>query len=64
MNFTVVRPVRERSADAPSEKLQLLVQSAALPIAAAAMDLPYADRVVRLDFISGDFPRTIPGALD
>jgi hypothetical protein len=64
MIFTVVRAVREADATAPenADKPSRLVGAAVRSIAAAAMDIPYVDEVLRLDL--GDFPRTIPAALE
>ncbi len=64
MTFTVVRAVREAEAPAsePSDKLQGTIHHA-MPLSPAAMDLPYAEQVIRLDFVSGDFARTIPSGL-
>ena len=64
MTFTVVRAVRgaEPARFEPGGRLQRTVQNAASP-AAMPMDLPYAERVIRLDFTSADFPKTIPGSL-
>jgi hypothetical protein len=46
----------------PAEKLQGSVHRA-IRMPAVAMDLPYADRVIRLDFAAADFERTAPGGL-
>ena len=69
MNFTVVRAVRgtEPTASEPreqkrSDKLQGIIHGA-VPMPPAAMDLPYSDVVVRLDFVSAEFERTTPGRL-
>ena len=64
MNFTVVRAVRgsDLSPPAPTERLgrtSVLPPAAAAP---AAMDLPFAEEVLHLEI--GDFPKTVPGALD
>ena len=65
MIFTVVRAVRgiETTAAAEyQEKLQRLVRSMAPSVPAAAMNIPYADEVIRLNL--DDFPSTVPGALE
>ena len=65
MTFTVVRPVRDVESTAAAEyqaKLQRLVRTMTPSIRAAAMDIPYAEEIIRLDL--GEFPRTIPGALE
>ncbi len=64
MTFTVVRSVRgaETPASERGEKLQGTIHHA-MPLRPAAMDLPYAEQVIRLDFVSSDFARTITGAL-
>jgi hypothetical protein len=64
MTFTVVRAVRgaEPTTSEPGGKLQRTVQNA-VSTTATAMDLPYAERVIRLDFTSADFPQTTPGSL-
>ena len=64
MTFTVVRAVRgaEAATFEPGGKLQRTVQNAVSPTA-TPMDLPYAERVIRLDFTGADFPKTIPGFL-
>ncbi len=64
MTFTVVRAVRgiETTAAAEyQEKLQRLVRSMAPSAPAAAMDLPFADDVIRLNL--DEFPETVPGAI-
>ena len=63
MTFTVVRAVREAEATASGpEKLQATMPHA-MPLRSASMDLPYAEQVIRLDFVSSDFAETIPGGL-
>jgi hypothetical protein len=64
MTFTVVPAVREAEAPTsePGQKLQVTMHRA-MPLRPATMDLPYAEQVIRLDFGSGDFARTIPGGL-
>jgi hypothetical protein len=66
MTFTVVRAVRGGDIDptAPprGERLQENLQRA-LCIPPAAMDLPFAEQIIRLDFVSTDFARTVPGRL-
>jgi hypothetical protein len=64
MIFTVVRAVRgaESTASEQPDKPRRLVEIAAPSIAAAAMDIPYVEEVLRLDL--NDFPRTIPGGLE
>jgi hypothetical protein len=64
MTFTVVRPVRGPGPTASEyqDKLQRLVRTVAPSIPSAAMDIPYAQEVIRLDL--SEFPRTIPGSLD
>ena len=65
MNFTVVRAVRgsDLSPARPSEgwgRVSLLPPPPAGP--PAAMDLPYADKVLHLEI--SDFPKTVPAALE
>ena len=65
MTFTVVRAVRGAEPTAAAEyqeKLQRLVRTVAPSVPAAAMDIPFADEVIRLDL--GEFPMTVPGALE
>ena len=64
MTFTVVRAVREAEATATEGhgKLEGTVALAML-LRPAAMDLPYAEEVVRLDFVSSEFKPTVPGGL-
>jgi hypothetical protein len=64
MTFTVVRAVRAAEATTleAREKLQGTVAHA-MPARPLAMDLPYAEHVIRLNFVSDDFARTIPGGL-
>jgi len=79
MNFTVVRAVREAESTAsePAEKLQK-TESRSAPARGAPMDLPFAERVLRLNFDTADsgmagfetadvamadFAATIPGDL-
>jgi len=64
MTFTVMRAVRgtEPTTSGPSEKLRGNLHQAA-PMRPAAMDLPYAERIIRLDFASTDFSETIPDDL-
>ena len=46
----------------PAEKL-LKTGAGSVPVSAAAMDLPCADQLLRLDFMSADFASTVPGDL-
>lgn len=64
MNFTVVRAVRgsDLSPTRPSERLRRVSLLPPPPGSPAAMDLPYAEEVLHLEI--GDFPETIPGALE
>ena len=64
MTFTVVRSVREAGATVPepSERLQRSTGQA-MPLLPGAMELPYAEQVIRLDFHNGDFACTVPGGL-
>jgi hypothetical protein len=64
MTFTVVRPVRSVEPTDPEqlEKPQRLFATLAPSIPAAAMDIPYAEVLIRLDL--SEFPTTIPGALE
>ena len=65
MTFTVVRAVRGIESTAAAEyqdKLQRLVRTLAPSVPAAAMDIPYADELIRLHL--DEFPRTVPGALE
>jgi hypothetical protein len=64
MTFTVVRAVRGIETTTAAEyqdKLQRLVRAVAPSVPAAAMDIPYADEVIRLNL--DEFPETVPGAL-
>ncbi len=60
----MVRAVAEAEAPASEcgEQLRGTIHHA-MPLRPAAMDLPYAEQVIRLDFVSSDFARTITGAL-
>ena len=64
MNFTVVRAVRgsDLSPLRSDEGLRRVSPPAPPPGSPAAMDLPYADEVLHLEI--GEFPKTIPGALE
>ena len=64
MTFTVVRAVRETGTTTtkPCEKLHGTAHHA-MPLRPAAMDLPCTEQLIRLEFGSGDFARTIPGGL-
>lgn len=63
MNFTVVRAVRgsDLSPARPAEGWGR-VSPLPPPGSPAAMDLPFAEVVLHLEM--GDFPKTVPGALD
>ena len=65
MTFTVVRAVRGFESTTAADAVDKMRKSVAspVPVRAAAMDLPYAETVIRLDFISADFPKTIPDLL-
>ena len=65
MNFTVVRAVRgsDLSPPRPTEGWGRVSLLPPPPHGSpAAMDLPYADEVLHLEL--GDFPKTVPGALE
>lgn len=64
MNFTVVRAVRgsDLSPPRPTEVLGRVSLVPPLPGSPAPMDLPFAEEVLHLEI--GDFPETIPGALE
>jgi len=64
MTYTVALAIQEAEAPAsePSEKLQGTMYYA-ISLRPAALDLPYAEQVIRLDFVSSDFAETIPGGL-
>jgi hypothetical protein len=65
MTFTVVRAVRGVESTAGPDPVEKLRRSIGIdaPARAAAMDLPFAEAVIRLDFVSNDFPKTVPGGL-
>ena len=64
MKFTVVLPVRSAELALPqsTEKLRPLTHSD-VPSRSAMMDIPLAETVIRLDFLSTDFQETIPATL-
>ena len=64
MKFTVVPPVKaaESAPSQPIEKLRPITHSD-VPSRSTMMDIPLAETVIRLDFISTDFQETIPAAL-
>jgi len=64
MKFTVVSPVRAAEWELPqlTEKLRPITHSD-VPSRSAAMDIPLAEIVIRLDFLSTDFQETIPATL-
>jgi hypothetical protein len=64
MNFTVVRAVRgsDLSPPRPTEVLGRVSLVPPLPGSPAPMDLPFAEEVLHLEI--GEFPETIPGALE
>ena len=65
MTFTVVRAVRgiEPTESEPLDKLKRRPTAVtALSVPVAAMDIPFAEEVIRLDL--REFPRTIPGSLE
>ena len=64
MKFTVVPPVRavEAALSQSTEKLRPIAHSD-VPSRSATMDIPFAETVIRLDFLSTDFQETIPATL-
>ena len=63
MRFTVTPPVRAaESARQPSEKLRPITHSD-VPSRSVTMDIPLAETLIRLDFLSTDFQETIPATL-
>ena len=64
MTFTVVRAVRETelTVSEPGGQLRGRLHQA-VPMRPAAMELPYAEQTIRLDFTSADFSETIPDDL-
>ena len=64
MKFTVVPPVKaaESAPSQPIEKLRPITHSD-VPSRSVTMDIPLAETVIRLDFLSADFQETIPGTL-
>ena len=64
MKFTVVPPVRATEAALPqlTEKLRPITHSD-VPSRSTTIDIPLAETVIRLDFLSADFQETIPGTL-
>jgi len=63
MKFTVVPPVRaaESALPLPTEKLRPITHSDVTP-RSVTMDIPLAETVIRLDFLSADFEETIPAS--
>jgi hypothetical protein len=61
MKFTVVPPVRaaESVLSVPTQKLRQITHSD-VPSKPVTMDVPLAETVIRLDFLSTDFQETIP----
>jgi hypothetical protein len=64
MEITVVRAVRaaESAPSEPLERLSRLTHSG-VPSRTTAMDVPFADTVIRLDFASADFSDTVSSTL-
>ena len=64
MKVTVVPPVRaaESALSQPTEKLRPITHSD-VPSRSATMDIPLAETLIRLDFLSTDFEKTIPATL-
>jgi|KBSMisStaDraftv2_1062788.scaffolds.fasta_scaffold24331_2 hypothetical protein len=64
MKFTVVPPVKaaESAPSQPIEKLRPITHSD-VPSRSTTIDIPLAETVIRLDFLSADFQETIPGTL-
>lgn len=62
MKITIVRSVRGAELQEPIDRLRTTTESVGNS-RAHTMDLPYADRLIRLDFMSADFPKTVPGQL-
>ena len=64
MKFTVVPPVKaaESAPSQPIEKLRPITRSD-VPSRSTTIDIPLAETVIRLDFLSADFQETIPGTL-
>jgi len=62
MKFTVVPPVRaaESAPSRPIERLRPITHGDLLS-RSVTMDVPLAQTVIRLDFLSTDFQETIPG---
>ena len=63
MKFTVVPPVRaaESAPSEPIEKLRPITHSD-VPSRSTTIDIPLAETVIRLDFLSTDFEETIPAS--
>jgi hypothetical protein len=64
MAFTVVRAVR--AAETTTLEVSEALQGTALhamPQRASAMDLPFAEQVIHLDFAGAAFATTVPGTL-
>ena len=64
MKFTVVPPVRaaESVPSVPTQKLRPIAHSDT-PSRSAKMDIPFAEKVIQLDFLSTDFQQTVPATL-
>ena len=64
MKFTKIPPVRacESALSQSTEKLTPITHSD-VPSRSATMDIPFAETVIRLDFLSTDFEETIPATL-
>ena len=64
MKFTLVPPVRaaESAPSQPVGKLRPITHSD-VPSRSVTMDIPLAETVIRLDFLSTDFEETIPATL-
>ena len=64
MKFRVVPPVRaaESMLSVPTQKLRPVTHSD-VPSQSVTMDIPLAETLIRLDFLSTDFQETIPATL-